>query len=345
MKKIIINGKFLTQRITGVQRYAREIIAELDKIVKPDEVEMAVPPETQDIPDYKNISVRKVGRFHNILWEHTSFPFYVMKCSGVSLNLCNASPLLSPGIVCIHDAKIKNRPQDYNRSFVLFYSISFANAFSRASRIITVSEFSKKELCMYYKADPKRITVIPSAWSHYQRVSYDEGTLDKYHLKKGEYFFSLGLISDTNKNFRWSAEAARQNPEYTFAVAGGINTRVFADRFGFDVPDNMKILGYVSDSEVKTLMRDCRAFLFPTFYEGFGLPPLEAIGAGCRSVVVSDTEVMHELFGDAVTFVDPFKPILPSLAEIKPDDRDRILKRFTWQKNAAMLKDLLEHIE
>lgn len=73
--KVIINGRFLIHRVTGVERYAREILSELDKIIEPDSIEMAVPPEVGDIPTYKNIKVVKIGKLHNRLWEHFSFPW------------------------------------------------------------------------------------------------------------------------------------------------------------------------------------------------------------------------------------------------------------------------------
>lgn len=101
--KVIVNGRFLLHRTTGVERYAREILLELDKLIKPGEVEMAIPPETKEIPDYKNIRVVRVGKLRNRLWEHISFPRYVRKQKGISLNLCNVAPLVAPGIVAIHD--------------------------------------------------------------------------------------------------------------------------------------------------------------------------------------------------------------------------------------------------
>lgn len=71
--KVIINGRFLIHRVTGVERYAREILLELDKLIAPERMEMAVPSEVEDIPVYKNIKVVKIGRLHNRLWEHISF--------------------------------------------------------------------------------------------------------------------------------------------------------------------------------------------------------------------------------------------------------------------------------
>ena len=253
--KVIVNGRFLLHKVTGVERYAREILAELDKIIEPGKIEMAVPPEAEGIPGYKNIKVVKVGKLHNRLWEHISFPWYIRKQKAVSLNLCNVAPLPSPGIVCIHDVKIKARPQDFSKKFLLWYNLLLSNACKRAKRIITVSEFSKREICKYYGLDPERIVVIPNAWQHYEKIGFDEGALKKYGVEKDHYFFSMCSL-EPNKNFKWIAEVAKQHPEQTFAVSGSINDKVFADGLGFGCPSNMKLLGYVSDEEPKTLIRD-----------------------------------------------------------------------------------------
>lgn len=343
MKMIIINGRFLLHRITGVERYAHELIAELDKIIQPHEIELAIPPETKRIPQYKNIQVVKVGRLHNHLWEHISFPTYVRKRKAISLNLCNVAPLLSPGIVCIHDVKIKVRPSDFSNKFLFWYNLLFFNACKRAKKIITVSEFSKKEICKYYKVNPSQVVVVPNAWQHYQQIQFDDKALEKFGLLKGRYYFSISSM-EPNKNFGWIAETAKNNPRFIFAIAGNINCKVFSDGLGFEVPKNMKLLGYVSDGEAKTLMRDCKAFLFPTFYEGFGIPPLEAISAGCKNVIVSDTEVMHEVFGHSVRYINPnnSNATLDYFSEEEDSRKIKdILQRYSWEKSAKLLFNAL----
>lgn len=239
--KVIINGRFLTSRVTGVGRYAREIIIELDKLVKPGQIEMAVPPETNDLPSYKNINVIRTGVLHNKLWEHISFPLYVRKQRGISVNLCSVAPIPSPGIVCIHDMRIKATKQSFSKLFIIWYNLLFANAMRRAKAIITVSEFSKKEICRYYSVNPDRIYVIPPAWQHYKRINYDETTLEKYKLEKNNYYFAIGSL-EPNKNLKWIAEAALNNPTMIFAVAGSINRTVFSNGLKFKIPKNMKLL-------------------------------------------------------------------------------------------------------
>ncbi|MCD7836633.1 MAG: glycosyltransferase family 4 protein [Lachnospiraceae bacterium] len=341
MKKVIVNGRFLLRRVTGVERYAREIIMELDKLIEPDEIEIAVPPEVKDIPNYINIKVVQVGRLHNILWEQISLPLYVARKKAISLNLCNASPLISPGIVVIHDMKIKAAPQYFKKKFIAWYKLLFNNVAKRAEKIITVSEFSKREIEKYYLLEPEQIVVIPNAWQHYERVGFDENALIKYGVKKDKFYFSMSSL-EPNKNFRWIAEIAKRNPEYIFAVSGAINKMVFADELGFESPKNMKFLGYVSDEEAKTLMRDCKAFLFPTFYEGFGLPPLEAMSAGAKQIVVSDTEVMHEIFGDSVIYIDPdeYDVKLSSLS-MKNLNLNAILEKYSWEKSSKLMRELI----
>lgn len=339
--KIIINGRFLIHRITGVERYAREIIYELDKIVPKNKVCLAVPPETTNLPKLINIDIVKIGKLHNRLWEHLSFPLYVIMQRAISLNLCNVAPILAPGIVCIHDVKVAATPQFFSEKFLLWYKVLFANATKRAKKIITVSNFSKKEIIKYYKVNEKKICVIPSSWEHIKKISFDDTVLKKNNLVKYKYFFSMSSL-EPNKNFKWIAECARKNPQYTFVVAGSINNKVFSDGLDFKCPSNMLLTGYISDEEAKSLEKYSYGFLFPTLYEGFGLPPLEAIGAGCNTIVLSDTEVMHEIYGNSANYINPNVYELDFSNLKKIDDAQRILNRFTWGENARLLLELLE---
>lgn len=337
-KKIIINGKFMSQTVTGVQRYAREILLELDKIVtKEDNIEVVINADAKDIPKYKNITVKKIGKLSGNLWEQISLPLYVIKNRGVCVNLCNMMPILTPHIVVIHDVSFKVNPDFYSKKFRMWYDLVFKLCIHRIDKIITVSEFSKREICKHYKANEGIISVIPSAWQHYMRISYDCAALDKYGLKKNEFYFAMSSMSP-NKNFKWIAEASKNNSEIDFAVAGGINPKVFGTDLNFDMPANLKLLGYVSDEEAKTLMRDCKAFLFPTFYEGFGLPPMEAMSVGTKAVV-SDNECMREIYGDSVWYINPHK----SVSIIRLNDKtecevsNNVLMKYSWDKSAASL--------
>lgn len=326
---VVINGRFLTKKTTGVVRYATEILSELDRIISPGTVIIALPPNIEKVPNYINIVSKKVGFFHNILWEQISLPWYVHKKRATSLNLCNSAPLLNPGIVCIHDVKVKARPFDFKLLFRVWYKLLFYNECKRAKKIITVSNFSKKEICKYYSVDPKRIVVIPNAWQHIERIEFDEKTLDRYKLDKGGYYFSICSL-EPNKNLRWIVQIAKNNMDQIFVIAGSLNPKVFAENLRYDFPRNLKLIGYISDEEAKTLMRDCKGFLFPSFYEGFGIPPMEALAAGCTNIYVSDIEVMHELFGNHVNYIDPNIPNL-CLSPCNNASREALMN-YSWER-------------
>ena len=102
-------------------------------------------------------------------------------------------------------------------------------------------------------------------------------------------------------------------------------------------------MGYVSDEEAKSLMQNCKAFLFPTFYEGFGIPPLEALSTGAK-VVVSDSACMREIFDDCVYYVDPFNPCIDLnellLNEVSPPDR--LLNKYSWKESAVKLYNIIK---
>lgn len=345
MKKIIINGRFLIHKTTGVERYAREIIAELDEIVDKDKYELAVPRNIDRVPVYKNIKVVKVGKLKNVLWEHISLPLYVKKMSGISLNLCNVAPIIKPDVVCIHDMKIKAVPQYFSKKFLLWYNLLFFNETKRAKRILTVSEFSKSEIKKYYNVDDRRITVVSNAWQHFEEIWSTDYALTKYKLQSRNYYFAMGSL-EPNKNLDWIINTAYNNKQSIFVIAGSINKKVFSEKVRNKYPDNIRLLGYVSDEEAKTLMHNCKAFLFPSFYEGFGIPPLEALSAGAPQVIVSDENVMHEILGESVVYINPTKPQknLDSLL-INNANTDEILKKYSWRESAQKIYNIMNEVE
>ena len=339
--KYVINGRFLAQRITGVQRYAREIVSELDKICADLDIEIVVPGNVDEIPPYTNIKIVRVGKRASVLWEQTIFSRYVKKHRAISINLCNSMPLSGRKIVAIHDVKVKVHPEFFSWKFRKWYNFLFKNAVKKADALITVSEFSKQEIVKYYRCDPKKIHVIYSNWRHYSHIPIDTKVLDKFGLQEKKYYFALGSL-DPNKNLKWILSVAETHSEYIFAIGGGLNRKIFAKET-LQATENVKFLGYLSDTEAKSLMHFCKAFLFPSFYEGFGLPPMEAMAAGAPEIIVSDLPVMHEIFGDSVRYIDPNVCNLDqgeSDAALK-NGNNAILDKFSWEKSAIILKNLL----
>lgn len=338
-----IDGLFLTQRVSGIQRYSLELLAALDEILPPGGAELVVPEGTQT-PPYRNIRAVPFGRRSGFAWEQLDYPRYLRENRRPGLCTCNVIPVAGfRGIAVVHDVCYRARPDFYRdprgRLSALWHRFQYRLIARRAERIITVSEFSKSELQKYYRVAPERITVIYNAWQQMRRIRPDEGIFAAQpRLQKGEYYFSMANLLK-NKNFPWVLQAARNKPQAVFAIAGGGSLR---DLPGADLP-NVLYLGYVSDGEAKALMAHCKAFLFPTLYEGFGIPPLEAIACGAPQVIVSDTPCMREVYGPHAAYIDltsntgDVDTIIPAQAQAAG-----VLARYDWSAGAQKLLALLQ---
>lgn len=341
---MVINGKFLSQKVTGVQRYAREIIIELDKLADGMNIELLTDSHAQDIPKLKNIRIVRAGHFSGNLWEQISLPLYVIKHKAICVSLCNMAPILTPHIVVIHDVSFKVNKHFFSKKFTFWYNFVFTLIIKRIKKIVTVSQFSRSEIHRVFGVEETNIAVTYNGWQHYQRIRIPEGIPEKYGLSYGEYYFAMSSMAP-NKNFRWIARAAKNNPGRTFAVSGAINSRVFGDIFDFEIPRNLKFLGYVSDEEAKALCAGARAFLFPSFYEGFGIPPLEALSTGTQAVV-ADTSCMREIFNGCVHYISPDTPDvdLDEITDTPCAPSGTLLEKYSWEKSAEILLSVIRKL-
>lgn len=344
MVKIVLNGKFLSQKITGVQRYAREILNCLDPLVADLDIEIVMAEDAKDIPSLKNIKKITLSGKASVFWEQVKLPFYIKRQKAIGLHLCHVAPLLKPDIVCIHDTNVARNPQWFTKKIFLWYGLIHKVCAMRAKKILTVSEFSKKELQDIFKISDSRIENIGSGWQHVQRISNDQKTLEQYDLKEKNFYFSLGTRAP-HKNIHWIYEYAQKHPESTFAMSGSSYGRIFG-RIKETIPENVKCLGYLSDEEIKSLMQSCKAFVFPSFYEGFGLPPLEALSSGAK-VIVSDIPVMREIFGGTVLYINPNNTNvdLDQLIKESVAPATTVLEKYSWQKGAKALLEIIKNIQ
>ena len=345
MRRIIINGKFMADSVLGIGRYAREVTNALDGLLeKGDKVWLAVPNNAADIPAYRHIKVITYGKRKGILWEQTDLRrFAAFHKDAVLLNLCNTAPFF-PGdsVTVIHDIMYRVNPGDYttlrNKLSRLWHCLQYSYLCRHEKAIATVSEFSKNDIERCYPKARGKVSVTYSAWQHILRTRPSADWQERFPgLKSGEFLFTLSTIS-RNKNGRWIIEEAKRNPSFTFAVAG----KIYENEYN-ELPPNVQLLGFVSDGEVCALMKNCRAFIFPSLYEGFGLPPLEAMALGAR-VIATNAASVPEILGNAATYIDPVRNDydLEELLSAPAPDTSQTLSRYSWEKTAALLKMLLK---
>ena len=343
VKKIIINGKFLSQKITGVQRYAREVLNRLDPLVSNLNIEIVMAEDAKDIPDFKNIAKKVLSGKASVFWEQIKLPLYIKKQNAIGLHLCHIAPILKPDIVCIHDANVARNPQWFTKKLVLWYGLIHWSCALWAKKILTVSNFSKKEIQDIFKISDSRIENIGSGWQHIERISLCDDTLERFNLKEKSFYFSLGTQAP-HKNMRWVYQCAKNNPNELFLLSGSTYHKVFK-KTTEELPNNVRYLGYLSDADVKTLMKNCKAFIFPSLYEGFGLPPLEALSMG-TTIFASDIPIMREIFEDSVNYID-IQSQNYSLQSGFPNGSDKkasILGKYNWQFVAEKILKTLHMI-
>lgn len=352
--KYVINGNFLYGPVLGVQRYAREITHELDKLIadKPYEVEIVMPSIDSDGTSvfvskyqalYKNIRIVVTDGVAGRKWDQLSFNSYVKKNNAKPVYLCNEVPLLMRnGIVVVHDIAFKTHPEFFTQPGdwheILYRRLMYRKAFRKADKIITVSEFSKNEILANYRLNNPDITVAGNGWQHFDTGKVDELIFDQYasRIRRGDYYFYMASLAP-NKNLRWILNNAKANPDTTYVISG----KALGDRSGVENMPNVVYIGYASDATARALMKYCKAFLFPSTYEGFGIPPMEALCMGAR-IILGDIPVLHEIYGDSAKYVDCDKADvrLDTMVDGWMVDREhvnRVLEAHSWEASAERL--------
>jgi glycosyltransferase involved in cell wall biosynthesis len=224
----------------------------------------------------------------------------------------------------------------------------------RAIKILTVSEFSKSRLLEHFRLPEDRVVVAgngvddqfqPASEYEQQRVRAD------YHLPQ-QFALTVGTL-DPRKNLQGVLAAWRVTPglhELPLAVAG-CQSAVFRSAVRETIPSTVHMLGYVPDDRLPALYSAASVFIFASLYEGFGLPPLEAMACGTPTIC-ANTSAMPEVVGEAAVLVDPTCPagIGDAVRHLFNNDtlrarfsqagRERA-KQFDWKETAARVWDVL----
>jgi len=348
MKKVVFSGKFLMLPINGIPRYAMEVIKELDKIVEYGLVELCYPERLnkKSIPNLKNIKCVPLKGKIIQGWDILYAEKYAKQQKALFINLCSKGILYSKSIVCIHDIrpltwdkenKVKSR-----KNIALKYN--FYQAVHKPRKIVSVSNFSKKEICDYYQIDSSKIIVIPNGWEHINEIIDDVNIFRKFpDINKKKYYFAIGSLAP-HKNFEWILNIAANHPQEQFVISGAINKNIWNYDINFEKIRNVIFTNYVSDAEMKALMKNAKALLFPSFYEGFGIPPLEALALNIP-VFASNLPVLKEVYKDTIRYFNPYNYniCLDDLWEQKISAPFSVLNKYTWKSAARQWYDLVSH--
>jgi glycosyltransferase involved in cell wall biosynthesis len=289
--KIVINGRFRVQRISGVQRYAHEI--------------------TQRMPSIHRVITPTSGKGTvGHLWEQTVLPAL---CGGRMLWSPNAcGPLAYANqVVTFHDLFPLEHPEWYSRSYAAWYGITMRRLARCAKHIVAVSGYTKSRLVNHLGVDPDRVTVVHNGCHLRGPASADAVAEAATALKLPTRRYVLSLSSmEQRKNTSatlaaWGAIYDRL-PEDTWLVLAGppADTSVYGRRLSEETHPRVFYTGYVPEQHLAGLYTGASLFVFPSLAEGFGFPLLEAMACGVPCIS-SNSSSLPEVGGDLVDYVNP----------------------------------------
>jgi glycosyltransferase involved in cell wall biosynthesis len=297
-KVLYINGRFLTQKFSGVQRFATEVTLALQSLRA--DVELLVPPGEIAAPIAGSVTV---GRLHGQGWEQLELPRRA--ADGLLLNLGNTAPLLGrQQIVVIHDAGVFSTPETYPWQLRIWYKAMQKALVLRRTTLVTVSEFARREIIKNLRARPEDVRVVSEGADHIGRIAADETILAANGLEAGGFVLAVGNLA-AHKNL--AALGALAQSGVKLVITGGFGGKAFRATSALNLPEPALYIGRVSDAALKALYQAATCFVFPSRYEGFGLPMGEAMTCGCP-VVASDIPVLREIFPQCALFCDPLSP-------------------------------------
>ncbi len=354
MTGIAINGRYLTQGMTGVQRFATEIVAAADALAVAGAWPAARVLHPADARDAGLQAFRpeSVGSRSGQAWEQIDLPRALR--GDLLLNLGNTAPVLAGArqAVVIHDAGAFDTPDSYSFAFRTWYRLLQKRLARGGATILTVSAFSQTRIAAALGIPEANIGVLPEGGEHVLRIAADGAVLAKHGLLPERYALVVGNPA-AHKNLAALTAAADVlgRHDLVLAVAGAADPAVF--RAGGEVAAGAaRMLGRVSDAELRALYENALCLIFPSRYEGFGLPPLEAMTCGCP-VVAAHAGAVPEVCGSAALWFDPAQPatLRDALLRLIEEDglRDGMrgagllrARDFTWDRAARRLLTLIE---
>ncbi|WP_369140798.1 glycosyltransferase [Modestobacter versicolor] len=335
-----VNGKWLAQAASGTQRYATQVMLAVRRSATAGRPTLVVPADAV-LPDWTDDFPVLRSRLRGMLFEQLALPWLTR--AGHLYSLAGPAPLVKRDqTVVMHDATPFRHPETFRRAFVLWYQLLYRVLARRASRVLTVSEFSRSELSAVLGVPTTRFGLAPCGADH---VAEDSGPPpDWLPFEPGSFALLVGNQAP-HKNVA-PALAALTEAGVRVAVVGGQQRQVFRSA-AVEAGEGVALLGRVDDDALEQLYAAAGVLVAPSRYEGFGIPVVEAGRLGCPSVVATGS-ALTEVAGAGARSFDPDDMTgcadLVSKLLHDPVARDELAgfarenaRRFTWAATAEAL--------
>lgn len=247
-------------------------------------------------------------------------------------------------VITVHDMAFKSVKGSFTKKSYIWKNFMANIAIRRASQIICITNFAKSELTRYFNVNKEKVNTV------YNGVTLFNKKIDECHINESiknlgryKYLLTVSTISP-RKNIDGLIKAfnnIKNNNDYKLVICGSngwLSENIFKIVKDLSIEDRVMFTGRVNDEELKYLYKNCRAFIFPSFYEGFGLPPLEAMNFNVP-ILASNRTSIPEVLGDSVVYFDPYdinditlklKNFINKKIEVDVEKYKKHLSKFSW---------------
>jgi len=335
-RSVYINGRFLCQKATGVQKFALGISRSLQK--NHAEYIVILP---KGMSDTHGLQVRQSGWGGGTLWEQLWLPlFFLVHPGSVLINFCNTAPLLlHRQVVTIHDLAFLKDRNWFSPAFRRWYRFLIPKICIKSLCVLTVSAIIKNEITEAFSVAHEKIKVIPNG--------IQEMDVDEQKPYPFRYLFMTGIYNP-RKNAAFIISLLPEIKKRNYHIVGvGADDGIYGTT-EFIQDDHLHLMKYVDDRHYYTLMKHADALVYPSEYEGFGIPLLEALILG-TSVIVPDIPVYRESFGTMPIYYTAgsecsFIQCLDKLNNIKPTKEESFFlkNKYNFDKSADILTNIVK---
>ena len=356
---MLIFNALQTSLSGGIGRYCYELSKAMYNLEK----DMKIVIRREDLQMFSFVKLEDLIIVDNItssakrnIYEQLKLPFIINKHypQAIIHYPDSMAPILSKNkvIITVHDIAFKTLNNVFTWKTKVWKNIMTSLSVKKAYKIIAISDFTKKELEIYYgKSISDKTSVILNGFNDFSKEKINIENIDENILdfKNEKYILTVSTISP-RKNIDGLIKAfnkSKAKEEYKLIIAGGkgwLSDSVFKTVEELNLTDKVIFTGKVNDDELKYLYKNCELLSYVSFYEGFGLPPLEAMSYG-KACVVSNSSSIPEVTGNAALLVDPrnLDDISDCIDKIlfNKNIKDKLinkiadnLEKFSWEKCA-----------
>ena len=304
--KYVVNCRFISQKTTGVQRFAHESCLNTLDILGSN-VEFVCPRGKFKNELDSKLMIKEIGIFKGHLWEQIDLPLYCFFKKRILISFCGLPPIFFKNtIYTIHDIAHIRFPEFFNFIYRWVYKIVVKISYKRILSINTVSYFTRNEVIDFFGL--RKINILNNSVNYllYNQKKDNPKVKILKEIKNKKYILVVGSL-DPRKNLQNLIDAfIKENDDDYFLLVVGSENKVFKNKSPYIKDKKIIFTGYLSDEDLYMCYKKAQCFFYPSLYEGFGIPPLEAIFYN-TPIAISDIKVHKEIFGEYAFYFDPLK--------------------------------------